>query len=270
VPPRVDTEVIVPGPELTSTRNPRVRAAAALARRRERVTRGEHLVEGPRAVGEALAAGIVVEVFAVPERLAALDLPRDVRATSVADHVLTAIADAASPQGVVAVARTPRVGIAEALTGSLVVVLDRVADPGNVGTIVRTADAAGAGGVVLTVGAADPFGPKAARSAVGSNYHLPIATGVTTSELETACRASGRRLLGLDATAKRTVYDLEPDEAPVALVLGSEAHGLEDATRLDGTLAIPIHGRAESLNVAAAAAVACFAVARTLRSERNL
>lgn len=263
-------EVTVHAPELTSTRNPRVRAAAALARRRERVARGEHLVEGPRAVGEALAAGIVLEVFAVPERLATLDLPAGVRVTSVADHVLAVIADAATPQGVVAVARTHRSSASDALHGPFVVVLDRVADPGNVGTIVRTADAAGAGGVVLTVGAADPFGPKAARSAVGSTYHLPIATDVVARELEAACHASGRQLLGLDAAATRTVYDLRPDEAPVALVLGSEAHGLEDPTRLDGTLSIPIHGRAESLNVAAAAAVACFAVARTLRDGAKL
>jgi RNA methyltransferase, TrmH family len=262
--------VTVPEPELTSTRNPRVRAAAALARRRERVTRGEHLVEGPRAVGEALAAGVVLEVFGVPERLAALDLPAGVRATSVADHVLTAIADATSPQGLVAVATTPRASLAEALTGAFVVVLDRVADPGNVGTIVRTADAAGAGGVVLTAGAADPFGPKAARSAVGSTYHLPVATDVAPADLAAACRASGRRLLGLDASATRTVDDVGPDDAPLALVLGSEAHGHDDPALLDDRLAIPIHGRAESLNVAAAAAVACFAVARTLRDGPNL
>jgi RNA methyltransferase, TrmH family len=259
--------VTVPEPELTSTRNPRVRAAAALARRRERLSRGEHLVEGPRAVGEALAAGVVVEVFAVPERLAALRVPAGVRVTSVAEHVLAAVADAASPQGIVAVARTPEADLADALTGELVVVLDRVSDPGNVGTIVRTADAAGAGGVVLTAGSADPFGPKAARSAVGSTYHLPVVPDVDPVELVAACRASGRRLLGLDAAAPRSVYDVTAGEAPVALVLGSEAHGLGDTAALDGTLAIPLGGRAESLNVAAAAAVACFAVARTLRTN---
>ncbi len=76
-------------------------------------------------------------------------------------------------------------------------------------------------------------------------------------------------MLGLDAGAPRSVFDLEPGEAPVALVLGSEAHGLADAAALDGSVAIPIAGRAESLNVAAAAAVACFAVARTLRAGSN-
>ncbi|MEX1162305.1 MAG: RNA methyltransferase [Nitriliruptor sp.] len=258
------------GPELTSTRNPRVRDAAALARRRERLRRGQHLVEGPRAVAEALAAGVVDEVFIAPGRAEGLDLPPGMRVTEVSDHVLAAIADAATPQGIVAVARTPACDLGGALIGELVVVLDRVSDPGNVGTIVRTADAAGAGGVVVLTGSADPFGPKAARSAVGSTYHLPIAVDVDRAALLRACRAEGRTVLGLDAGGPRSVYDLDPGEAPVALVLGSEAHGLADASELDGTLAIPIVGRAESLNVAAAAAVACFAVVRTLRTRPNL
>jgi TrmH family RNA methyltransferase len=254
---------------LTSTRNPRVRAAAALARRRERVSRGQHLAEGPRAVGEALAAGLVVEVLVTPDRVDAVAVPPGTPVTLVADHVLAAIADATTPQGVVAIVTTPRATLSDALTGDLVVVLDRVADPGNVGTIVRTADAAGATGVVVTAGSADPFGPKAARAAVGSSYHLPIATDVDLQAVADHCASSGRRLLGLDAAASRSVFDLEAGDEPVGLVLGSEAHGLRDAAALDGTLAIPIAGRAESLNVAAAAAVAAFAVARTLRNRAN-
>lgn len=255
---------------LTSTRNPRVRAAAALGRRRERVARGQHLAEGPRAVGEALAAGLVVEVLATPERADRMAVPPGILITRVAEHVLATIADATTPQGVVAVVTTPRASLSDALTGDLVIVLDRVADPGNVGTIVRTADAAGASGVVVTAGSADPFGPKAARAAVGSSYHLPIATDVDLAAVRGHCASEGRRLLGLDAAAPRSVFDLEPGEGPVALVLGSEAHGLLDPLALDGTLSIPIAERAESLNVAAAAAVAAFAVARTLRDGTSL
>ncbi|WP_052667384.1 TrmH family RNA methyltransferase [Nitriliruptor alkaliphilus] len=252
-------------PVLTSTRNPRVRAAASLSRRRERVARGQHLAEGPRAVAEALAAGQVVEVLLTPDRRGELEIPAGVEVTVVADHVLAAVADAASPQGIVAVVATPLAALGDAMTGDLVLVLDRVADPGNVGTIVRTADAAGASGVVVTVGSADPFGPKAARAAVGSTYHLPIATDVRLEDVRALAAATGRRLLGLDAGAPNSVFDLDPAGGPVALVLGSEAHGLAEAEVLDGTLAIPIAGKAESLNVGAAAAVAAFAVARTLR-----
>lgn len=254
---------------LTSTRNPRVRAAAALARRRTRVEQGRHLVEGPRAVAEALSAGRVDEVFATPDASEGLDA-RDARVTLVADHVLAVIADATTPQGVVAVTRTPVTSLEDALTGDLVVVLDQVADPGNVGTIVRTADAAGAGGVVVTAGGADPFGPKAVRAAVGSTYHLPIATGVDLPGMFAACRAQGRKVLGLDAHASRTVRQLDASDAPLALVLGSEAHGLRPANDLDGTVSVPIAGRAESLNVAAAAAVACFTVSWTLSDGRTL
>ncbi|MEX1177605.1 MAG: RNA methyltransferase [Nitriliruptor sp.] len=258
------------GPALTSTRNPRVRSAAALRRKRERTATGAHLVEGPRAIGEALAAGLVTEVFAVPDRATEVALPPGVILTVVSEHVLASIADAASPQGLIAVARTPRAELADALTGRFVVVLDHVADPGNVGTIVRTADAAGASGVVITAGSADPFGPKAVRSAVGSNYHLPVVAEVDLADLLDRARDEGWTALGLDAGASRSVFDLPADEGPVLLMLGSEAHGLSEPGALDGTLAIPIAGRAESLNVAAAAAVACFALARTLRSGPDL
>lgn len=256
-------------PVLTSTRNPRVRAVASLTRRRERIVRGVHLAEGPRAVAEALAAGAVVEVLVTPERRAELSVPAGVRVTVVADHVLDAAADATTPQGILAVVRTPQAALEDALVGPLVLVLDRVADPGNVGAIIRTADAAGASGVVVTAGSADPYGPKAARAAVGSTYHLPIATDVELAAVRERCAGTGHRLLGLDANAPRSVYDLDAVGGPVALVLGSEAHGLQGRDQLDGTLRIPIAGRAESLNVGAAAAVAAFAVARTLAASPN-
>jgi TrmH family RNA methyltransferase len=256
-------------PPITSTRNPRVRAAAALARGRERRSQGRHLVEGPRAVGEALAAGVVVEVLTTPDRGVDLVVPDGVALTLVADHVLDHIADTASPQGIVAVAHTRPASLEDALTGDLVLVLDGVADPGNVGTTVRTGDAAGADGLVVIAGSADPFGPKAIRAAVGSTYHLPLAVDVQLADVLAACRSGGRRTLGLDASARRSVFDLAPDDAPLALILGSEAHGLSAPDALDGLLAVPIAPRAESLNVATAAAVAAFTASRALRGGRN-
>lgn len=249
---------------LTSTRNPRVRTVAALSRRRERVARGQHLVEGPRAVAEALAAGVVVEVFVAIGRREDLVVPDGVRRTLVAGHVLAHLAEAATPQGVVAVATTPATTLEDAVAGRLVVIVDQVADPGNVGTVIRTADAAGASGVVVIAGSADPYGPKAVRAAVGSTYHLPVVVDVPLDAALAACRRAGHTIFGLDAGASRSVFDVRADEAPVTLVLGSEAHGLSAPGSLDGTLAIPLAGRAESLNVAAAAAVAVFGVARTV------
>ena len=253
---------------ITSVRNPRIREVAALARRRERVRTGRHLVEGPKAVAEALAAGVVEEVFATDGALADLSVPSGTRVQPVSEHVLERLADAMTPQGVVAVAVSRLARLAEVVGTGLLVVLHEVADPGNAGTIVRTADAAGAAGVVLTRGSTDPFGPKAVRAAAGSTYHLPLVVDMDLADVVAACRAAGQPLLGLDAAGSRSVFELAVSTPPLGLVLGSEAHGLstEAAGLLDGMVAIPRWGRAESLNVAAAAAVAVYAAAQAVHT----
>lgn len=248
---------------ITSTRNPRVRALASLSSARTRREVGRHLVEGPNAVAEALAAGVVEELLVVADSVPPA-VGVGVRVTQVAPHVLERLADTTTPQGILAVCRTSRASLADVVGVGVLVVLHAVADPGNAGTILRTADAAGAAGVVLTEGSVDPYGPKALRAAAGSTYHLPVVTEVAIATLLDACRAHGQRVVGLDGAATTSAFVLEDDHAPVALVLGNEAHGLpaEVASRLDGTVAVPLYGRAESLNVAAAAAVAIYAAAR--------
>jgi RNA methyltransferase, TrmH family len=250
---------------VTSVRNERVREVAKLARSRTRRERGLHLAEGPNAVAEAAAAGLVEEIFAtvgtaLPPCTAGLPV------TWVTDEVLARIADAVTPQGLVGVVRTPEHTLDDVVGTGLLAVLHEVADPGNAGTILRTADAAGAAGVVLTSGSVDVVGPKTVRAAAGSTYHLPIVTGVSLADVVASCHAAGQRVFGLDGDGGTDVADLEVPGGPTALVLGNEAHGLGDATiaLLDGTVAVPIHGRAESLNVAAAAAVALYAAARGL------
>ncbi len=255
---------------LTSTRNQRVREVADLARRRVRRSTGRHLVEGPRVVAEALAAGLVEQVLATEPALRGLEVPAGVRVTPVADHVLERMAGAATPQGVVAVARTPEPSLATVVGTGLLVALPAVADPGNAGAIVRTADAAGAAGVVFTAGSVDPFSPKAVRAAAGSSYHLPIVAEVELAQLATACHAADQPLLGLRADGDDDVFALQTRRPPLALVFGNEAHGLppEAADLLDATVAIPRYGRAESLNVAPAAAVALYAAARAVHTPR--
>jgi RNA methyltransferase, TrmH family len=249
---------------ITSTRNPRVREVAALHRRRERRERGQHLVEGVRTVAAAYAAGVVEEVWATEETAERLDLPAGAPLVIVAEHVLERVADARTPQGVVAIARTSPAALASVVGRGLLVVLDAVSDPGNVGTIVRTADAAGAVGVVLTEGSADVYAPKTVRAAAGSTYHLPVVTEVTLVEVVRACHAAGQQVFGLDGHGERSVDDLAGWSSPPALVLGNEAHGLAPDTvgLLEGRAAIQLRGRAESLNVAAAAAIAIYAAAR--------
>jgi RNA methyltransferase, TrmH family len=249
---------------ITSVRNRRVVDAVALGNRTERRRRGRHLAEGPRVVAEALAAGSVEELFATEAALATLDVPEDVAVRLVADHVMERLSDARTPQGVVGVVRTELAPLDAVVGHGLLVVLHEVADPGNAGTIVRTADAVGAVGVVLTPDSVDAHAPKTVRAAAGSTYHLPIVEGVALSEVAAACREAGQPLLGLDTHGRRSVFDLETATPPIAIVLGNEAHGLPGAVAevLDDTVAIPVWGRAESLNVAAAAAVALYAAGR--------
>jgi TrmH family RNA methyltransferase len=223
-------------------------------------------VEGPNAVTEALAAGVVEELYVTASWVPPPDLDPAVAVYEVPDHVLAYLADAATPQGVAAVARTVTAELG-GLDDGVLVVLDRLSDPGNVGTILRTADALGAAAVILTEGSADPFAPKTIRAAAGSTYHLPIVVGVELGAVAEAARDSGRVVLGLDAAATTGLQALRDAEGHVALVLFNEAHGMDDRSvgHLDGTVAIALHPRAESLNVAAAAAIALHA-ASTLPS----
>lgn len=250
-----------------------MRAARALHRRRERQASGRHLVEGPNAVGEAVDAGVVEVLFhteaagALADALLVGRTDASIERVAVADHVLEHLADAATPQGVVAVARTPHAQLADLPSaGEPIVVLAEVADPGNAGTILRSADALGAAGVVLTAGSVDAFSPKAVRAAAGGSYHLPVVTGVSIEEVAVHARARGRLLAGLDAGGTQPLTSLRTDGRPVTLVLGNEAHGLPAAViaELDALVSIALHPRAESLNVAAAAAIAIHA-ASTLR-----
>lgn len=259
-------------PRVSSTANPRVKRAAALHRRRDRDEQGRYLVEGPRYVADLLDAGVLEEIYAVDA--AARELREGaaragVELTVVTEEVLRRLADSVTPQGVVAVARRRRHGLADVIGRGFLVVLVEVSDPGNVGAIVRTSVAAGAAGLVLTAGSADPWNPKAVRAAAGVVARLPVVLGRSPVEVVDACRSAGQRTVGLDASGGVTIDEPGLLAPPVALVFGSEAHGLsaELLATLDATAAIPRHGPVESLNLAAAVAVAAYAAASAARTE---
>jgi TrmH family RNA methyltransferase len=140
---------------------------------------------------------------------------------------------------------------------TFVVIGDRISDPGNLGTIIRVAEASGADAVALTAGSVDPTNPKVVRSSAGALFHVPVIVGATLAD----ARSAGLRVVGTSSHlgAAHTATDLH---SPVALVLGNEAHGLPDDADVDDWVTIPHRGRAESLNVAMAAAVLCFEAAR--------
>lgn len=245
-----------------------------LSRRRSaRTDEAAFVIDGPTLLAEALAAGVPVdEVVAEP------DCPDDLldRAAAAGATVRRAVAgvlaratDTVTPHGVAAVARLPQREPGEALAaaGPLALVLVGVADPGNAGTLLRSAEAAGAGAVVFCDGSVDPFGPKCVRSSAGSVLRLAVVRNAAADAALAACAAHGLRTV---ATLARggVPYDEADLGRPTALVLGSEAHGLPDAVAaaVDAAVTIPMEGRAESLNVAMAGTVLCF---ESLRRRRH-
>jgi TrmH family RNA methyltransferase len=270
------------GAELTSIRSPRVKAARQLAKRALRQQARQFLAEGPQAVGEALAAGgVVTQLFvtaAAQARYASLiglaaGQGADVHAVS--GEVMTELAQTITPQGVLAVCRFVDVPLDQLSAGpggrppglALAVVLASVRDPGNAGTVLRTADAAGAGGVVFAGSSVDPYNSKCVRASAGSLFHLPVVTGPPVADAVRALRERGLRVLAADGGAGTTLDDLESAgrlSQPTAWLFGNEAWGLPgDVLQLaDDAVAVPIYGRAESLNLAAAAAVCLYASAR--------
>ena len=185
---------------LENPRSPRVRAVAKLTKRSARQETGLFLLEGPQAAREALAyrPDTVIEMFATPsalERHADLrEAARDagIEVVFTTEGVLDAMADTVTPQGIVAVARQTPTSVRDVFAASprLVAICEEVRDPGNLGTIIRAADAAGADAVILTGRTVDPYNPKVVRATTGSLFHLPIAVGV---DLATAVDASPRR-----------------------------------------------------------------------------
>ncbi|MDP9023111.1 MAG: RNA methyltransferase [Actinomycetota bacterium] len=253
--------------EVHSPRNPRVKAAAALARRKTRDAEQRYLVEGPRAVRDLLTSGDVDEVFAVPGAAADLRAAADaagVRLTVVDEPVLRHVADSMTPQGAVAVARQRRADLADVVGRGHLIVLHQVADPGNAGTAIRTAAASGAAGIVLTAGSVDPWNPKAVRASAGAVARLPIVTGIATEDVLVACAAADQTRVALDVAGATAIDAPGVLAPPVALLFGNEAHGLPTQVieTVDEVVAIPLLGPVESLNLAASVAVAAYAAAR--------
>jgi RNA methyltransferase, TrmH family len=262
-----------PGAPFTE-RTPRIVAARGLLRRRNRDRDGRFLAEGAQAVREAITYGSVVELF-VTERAASrhpdLLAAPGVRVSLITERAAAGLSDTASPQGIVAVCATLGRPAAEALRGSqLVAVLAGVSDPGNAGTVIRVADAAGAGAVLFAGDTVDPHNGKCVRASTGSVFHLPLGMEPDPLEAIAACRQAGLQVLAADADTGRDlddVIDAGSLAAPSAWLLGNEAHGLDRALLVaaDQAIAIPLYGRAESLNLAAAAAICLYASARAHR-----
>jgi RNA methyltransferase, TrmH family len=247
-----------------------VARARELLRPAGRKEAGRFLIDGPQAVREALAAGVVEDLFLTDDAGDRFPEFLDSGATThVVEHrVIEALSSAVTPQGVVAVAPLISIDVATALSacgpGRPLVVLDAIADPGNAGAVLRVADAAGAGAVVFSAKSVDVHNAKCVRSAAGSLWHLPVATGADVSTVLSQAKDHGLQILAADGSgtaiddAVAAGLDLS---RPTAWVFGNEAHGLSEASfaAADSVLAIPLLGKAESLNLATASAVFLYA-----------
>ena len=260
-----------------------LRSARRLLRRKERQSARRFLAEGRQAISEALRRpGTVLELVVADDSIGRhLDLlttasDTGVRISAAPARAMTELAATVTPQGLIAVCEMVDVPADEALAGNprLVVLCDQVRDPGNLGTVIRCADAFGADAVLISRDSVDVYNAKTVRATTGSLFHLPLATAIDLADAVDLARKAGLQVLGADASGPSTVDDLARSgelDQPTLWVMGNEAWGLppEHVTLLDRLVALPIYGRAESLNLSTAAAVFLYASATAQRVDKS-
>jgi RNA methyltransferase, TrmH family len=257
---------------IDNPRSPRVRGVAKLAKRDARAQTGLFLLEGPQAVSEALRfrPELLVELYCTPT---ALDRHPDIAQGAAAarivvefvtEEVLDSMADTVTPQGIVAACKQFPTSAKELFSGEpkLIAILEEVRDPGNAGTIIRAADAAGADGVILTGRSVDLYNPKVVRATTGSLFHLPVAIGGELEAVIERAHAAGMQVVAADIKGSDLLTARQDGilAKPTAWLFGNEARGLTDAdyALADHAIAVPIYGAAESMNLATAASVCLY------------
>jgi TrmH family RNA methyltransferase len=257
-------------PEPLTERSATVAAAVKLHRHVGRRRAGRFLAEGPNLVGAAASRGLVRDVFVTElaaQRHAALLATQRCPVHLVTERAAKALSDTVTPTGLVAVCDMPVTALADALAGSprLIAVPVEISEPGNAGTLIRIADAMGAGAVVLAGHSVDPYNGKCLRASAGSIFSIPVVAAPDADGAVAAMRAAGLQVLAttVDGETRLDEADLS---APTAWLFGAESHGLsaELAAAADRRVRIPMSGGAESLNVAAAAAICLYQSARAL------
>lgn len=256
--------------EVTGLQNLVVKAAAELKQKKYRTQNGLYLAEGLRTAEEAVAYKAVETLFYVATddertmRLLEDAAAQNIKLVCVSENVMKKIADTETPQGIIAVCKMRQPKLENLLaSGKMLLVLDRVGDPGNIGTMLRTADAAGIGGLVLLKGCADIYAPKTVRSSMGSLFHIPVLSGVSEQEFVSAAKKAGYDLLVTCLDGADNLYKADLS-GRIAFVMGNEAGGVSETLleKADKRVYIPMAGRAESLNVAMAAGIVMFEALR--------
>lgn len=260
---------------ITSTANDKVKYARSLQRRRRRDSERQFLVEGLRLIEDAVRAGCVPALLFYQEEQAEVERVQSLLARlqelgvlclSANDEVLRSLSETMTPQGIVAVVPHPELPRPE--SPDLVLVLDRLRDPGNLGSILRTAAAAGVDEVLMTRGTVDPINSKALRAGMGAHFRLPISYGLSWRQVQDRLR--GLTVWVADAAGERS-HDTVDWHLPSALIVGGEAAGPSEqaVVQAHGRLSIPMQSGMESLNAAAATAVILFEAARQRRTQKR-
>ncbi|WP_147532574.1 TrmH family RNA methyltransferase [Bacillus marasmi] len=242
-----------------SVKNPQIKEWKKLLTKKERDKTGTFLIEGYHLVEEALKQENVITELIVNE---AAELPPhwnygSIPVTTVTEEVIKTLSDTETPQGVIAVCRQEQVSL-DVSSAKTFLLIDAVQDPGNVGTMIRTADAAGIDGVIVGKGSVDVYNPKVLRSAQGSHFHLPIITGDLNNWIETL-QQKGIPVYGTSLENGQNYREVTPTHE-FALIVGNEGSGVakELLQQTTSNLYIPIHGKSESLNVAVATGILLY------------
>ena len=247
---------------LTSLKNPKVAAWRSLRDKKGREAHGAFLVEGARMVAEALSSSFHMQAVLLREDYQpAFSLPADVPVFSMPDHVFQSVCDTRTPQGIAAVLSLQ----ARPAEGARLIALDGVQDPGNVGTIIRTADAAGFEGVLFSPDCAELFSPKVLRSTMGSVFRLGFSFPSSLPEALTGLKEKGFSVLSSQLDGD-PFYSRKNISDSFVLVIGNEGSGVSDAVKSVAThrLCLPMRGGAESLNAAVAAGIMMYDLTRNL------
>ena len=256
---------------ITSVNNQRVKDVANLKLKKYRTESGMFFAEGLRAVREAVTYAEVYDLFFSAAEEEKLDdilktaKEKGIRLYQADDKVMAKLSDTKTPQGVLAVIRIPDHDLQKLRPGAAsdnnapVIILDRVQDPGNLGTIIRTADAVGALGVILLEGCVDAYSPKVVRASMGSLFHLPVVQDIFPEEVLTWCYRNGYEPAATAMKGAANLYKTDLSKK-MAFIFGNEANGVSEELQAaaETRLFIPMEGQAESMNVAMAAGVVLF------------
>lgn len=254
---------------IQTTRNKTYKYIRSLKQKKSRSAENRFTVEGEKSVSEAVRAGKSIYIIAVSEtfyKSSCFNYPDGVRTVVVMDELFPGLCDTVTPQGILAVIDLDDKTDFMPDSGRFYVYCDNISDPGNLGTIIRTADAAGAGGVLLSPGCADLYSPKTVRSSMGSFFNIDIWTDIDINML-LKMKESGFSLFSGALRKDSGIYTEKDYTVPAVIIVGNEANGVsEEILDISEHIIIPIAGGAESLNAAVAAAVIMYEAVRQRRA----